>query len=98
MACKQEPSCWAGLLAIFSGQAQAWNAKAYHDGTSFFSGKLGTKVMGENITISDDPFHPDGIPQPLDSEGFPKEKLTLIERGIAKNVLDLLPNSLGQAA
>ncbi len=81
-----EPSCWAGLLAIFSGQAEAWNGKAYQEGTSFFSGKLGTRVMGENITIVDDPLNPQGIPQAFDYEGFPKQKLVLVEKGIAKGV------------
>jgi len=82
-----EPSCWAGLLEIFSGQAGAWNGKEFHDGTSFFSGKLGSRVMGENITIFDDPLHPDGIPQPFDLEGHPKQKLVLVENGVAKNVV-----------
>ena len=82
-----EPSCTAGLLAIFSGQAEAWNGKAFHEGTSFFAGKLGKKVMGENITILDDPLHPQGIPQPFDGEGYPKQKLLLVEKGIARNVV-----------
>ncbi len=79
-----EPSCWAGLLAIFSG---SWNGKEYHDGTSFFSGKLGSPVMGKNITIFDDPMNPDGIPKPFDWEGHPTEKLALVENGIARNVV-----------
>jgi PmbA protein len=82
-----EPSCWAGLLAIFSGQAEAWNGKAFQEGRSFFSGKLGSKVMGDNITIYDDPLNPLGIPQAFDYEGFPKKKLALVEKGIAKNVV-----------
>lgn len=81
-----ERACWAGLLTIFSGQAAAWNGKSYHDGTSFFSGKLGTKVMGDNITIWDDPLHPMGVPQAFDYEGHPKQKLLLVENGIARNV------------
>lgn len=81
-----EPSCWAGMLAIFSGQAGAWNGKSYHDGVSFFSGKLGQKVMGDNITIYDDPLNPLGIPQPFDYEGYPTKKLVLVEKGVAKNV------------
>lgn len=82
-----EPSCWTGLLSIFSGQAEAWNGKAYHEGTSFFSKKLGTRVMGENITICDEPLHKQGIPQAFDYEGYPKQKVTLVENGIAKNVV-----------
>lgn len=81
-----EPSCWAGLLAIFSGQAEAWNGKSYQEGTSFFSGKLGQRVMGENITIIDDPLNPRGIPQAFDYEGHPTQRLVLVENGVAKSV------------
>ena len=81
-----EPACWAGLLSIFSGQAEAWNGKAYQEGTSFFSGKLGTRVMSDRITITDDPLNPLGIPQAFDYEGYPKQKLVLVEKGVAKNV------------
>ena len=79
-----EPSCWAGLLAVFSG---AWNGKDYHDGTSFFSGKLGERVMGENITIWDDPLNVFGVPEAFDDEGYPTKKLLLVEKGIARNVV-----------
>lgn len=82
-----EPSCWAGLLAIFSGQEEAWNGKAFQEGRSFFSGKLGQKVMGDNVTIYDDPLNPLGIPQAFDYEGYPTKKLALVEKGVAKNVV-----------
>ncbi len=42
--------------------------------------------MGENITISDDPLNPEGIPQSFDYEGYPKSKLVLVENGIARGV------------
>lgn len=79
-----EPACWAALLAVFSG---AWNGKDYHDGTSFFSGKLGKRVMGENITIWDDPLNKFGIPEAFDYEGYPTQKLLLVEKGVARNVV-----------
>lgn len=78
-----ESPCIAGLLALFS---DAWNGKAYEENTSYFSGKLGERVMDERITIYDDPLHPEGIPQPFDYEGNPKKKLVLVENGVAKNV------------
>lgn len=79
-----EPSCWAGLLAVFS---HSWNGKDYHDGNSFFSGRLGERVMGENITIWDDPLNHCGIPKAFDYEGYPTQKLLLVDKGMARNVV-----------
>jgi predicted Zn-dependent protease len=47
------------------------------------TGKLGEKVMGENITIWDDALDPAGRPFPFDSEGVARKKVMLIEDGVA---------------
>lgn len=62
-------------------------ARSFHEGRSFLSGKLGQKVMGENITIWDDALDARGFPIPFDFEGVPKEKIVLIEKGVAKKVV-----------
>lgn len=54
---------------------------------SFMSGKFGQKITGDNITIWDDGQDPRGIPLPFDFEGVPKQKVVLIENGVAKNVV-----------
>lgn len=64
-----------------------FGARAYHEERSFMSGNLNKKVMGENISVWDDAHNPDSLPIPFDYQGMPKKKITLIERGIAKNVL-----------
>jgi PmbA protein len=64
-----------------------FGARAYHEDRSFVSGKLGKKVMGENITIWDDALDPRGIPMPFDLEGSLKKKVVLIEKGVAKNIV-----------
>ena len=51
------------------------------------SGKLGERITGESITIRDDGYDTSSIPMPFDFEGVPKQKLTLIENGVAKNVV-----------
>ena len=51
------------------------------------TGKIGQKITGEKITIWDDGSDPRGIPLPFDFEGVAKEKIVLIENGIAKNVV-----------
>ena len=54
---------------------------------SFMTDKLGQKVAGENITIWDDGFDPRGVVFPFDFEGVPKQKVVLIENGVAKGVV-----------
>jgi len=59
---------------------------AVEEGRSFVIGKLGQKVTGD-VTVVDDPFDPKGLPRAFDLEGQPSERLTLIERGVAKAVV-----------
>jgi len=63
-----------------------FGGRAYHEGRSFISGKLGQKVVGDNITIWDDALDVQGFPVPFDFEGVPKKKLFLIKKGRAKNI------------
>ncbi len=80
-----EPAAVADLI-----QDMSWisfGALMTQDGRSFLSGKIGEKVMGENITIRDDPFHPLHRGSPFDSEGMPTHPTTIIERGLAKSVV-----------
>jgi PmbA protein len=62
-------------------------ALSVQEGRSFMAGKFGEPVTGEHISIWDDGHDLRGIPLPFDFEGVPKEKVVLIEDGIAKNVV-----------
>lgn len=64
-----------------------FGARAYHEGRSFLFGKLGKKVMGEEITIEDDGFDSRGIPIPFDLESSLKKKVVLVDKGVAKAVV-----------
>lgn len=59
---------------------------AIEEGRSFVGGKLGQKVTGD-ITLVDDPFDPESLPRAFDLEGQPSQRVTLIERGVAKAVV-----------
>jgi PmbA protein len=72
---------------IFYLGYMGFGALAVQEGRSFMSGKLGEKITGEAITIWDDGADPRGIPLPFDFEGVPKQKVVLIENGIAKGVV-----------
>ena len=57
-------------------------AKLYYP---LFLDKLGKKVGSEKLTVVDDPLMPGGIGSaPVDEEGIPSQKVTLMERGVLK--------------
>ena len=49
--------------------------------------KIGAKIMGDNITIGEDPFHPAIKYMSFDYEGVPRRKVMLVENGIAQGVV-----------
>lgn len=63
----------------------AFGAEAKQQGRSFMAGRIGQKVMGDNITIWDDGLDTRGLALPFDSEGMPKKKVVFIENGVAKD-------------
>jgi PmbA protein len=62
-----------------------FSALAYEEGRSFM--ELGERVMGENVTIWDDGTDPTGLPSPIDFEGVAKQRVDLIQNGIATAVV-----------
>lgn len=80
-----EPAAVSSLLlfAAYTG----FGAQQVQDGTSFLSGKLGEPVLGDNVTITDDVYHPMTVGPVFDGEGLPRERVTLIEHGVAKGIV-----------
>jgi predicted Zn-dependent protease len=62
-------------------------ALALQEGYSFVEGKFGQQVLDTQVSIWDDGLDPAGIPTPFDFEGVPKERVDLIERGVARAVV-----------
>ncbi len=52
---------------------------------SYFEGKIDQKVFPENVTITDDPNHPDLINFDYNGDGHIYKKLPIIEKGVFKN-------------
>jgi predicted Zn-dependent protease len=67
---------WMNMISL-SGQS-------YEDGSSFFVGKIGERVLGENVTLTDDAIDPEFMPFPFDMEGLPKRTFALVERGVVR--------------
>ena len=72
---------WMNMIA-FTGQS-------FEDGSSFFVGNLGKRVLGENFTLVDDSLDAAFLPFPFDLEGLPKRPVAIVEHGVLKTpVLD----------
>ncbi len=89
-----EPGAWTVVLepAAVSDilMFMAWepfNGLALAEERSCFSGKIGQKVVGENITITDDCYHPLSIGMPFDFEGSPRKRVPLIENGVFRGTV-----------
>jgi len=58
-------------------------AKLYYP---LFLDKLGKRVGSEELTVVDDPLMPNGIGSaPIDEEGIPSQKITMMDKGVLKN-------------
>ncbi|MBU7013842.1 MAG: TldD/PmbA family protein [Theionarchaea archaeon] len=64
-----------------------FGAQPYLEGRSAFSDHLGDQVADSSISIWDDGLDERGFPLPFDAEGVPRQKVDLIEQGIARNVV-----------
>jgi predicted Zn-dependent protease len=64
-----------------------FGAVAYQEGRSFMVGKLGQQIVAPSISIWDDGLDPRGMPLPFDFEGVPKQRVALIEKGVARGVV-----------
>ncbi len=80
-----EPYAVVDLLDFFS--YLSFGALPFMEKRSFMAGRIGERVMGENISIWDDGLARDGIPTPFDYEGVPKQRVDFIEKGVAKGVV-----------
>ncbi|HET9952576.1 MAG TPA: TldD/PmbA family protein [Candidatus Eisenbacteria bacterium] len=80
-----EPAAVADLLQELN--YLSFGALAIQEGRSFLTGAMGTSVLGETITLRDDPYHPLHRGAPFDGEGVPTEPVTVIERGVARSAV-----------
>jgi PmbA protein len=57
------------------------------DQRSCFNKRMGKKVLGDNITLHDDVFHPLQSGAPFDGEGMPRQKVLLVDKGVPTNLV-----------
>ncbi|HKY52599.1 MAG TPA: TldD/PmbA family protein [Candidatus Limnocylindria bacterium] len=78
-----EPYCVRDMVGFLTAH---FTGLAVEEGRSFVGGKIGQSVTGA-VTLIDDPFDTRGIPRPFDFEGQPSERVTLLERGVARGIV-----------
>jgi PmbA protein len=79
-----EPSAVLDLVGqLFSD----FSATALRDERSFLTERIGHKMFGANISIYDDSDHPLQSGAPFDGEGVPRRRISLVENGVAQNVV-----------
>jgi PmbA protein len=64
-----------------------FGAVALQEGRSFMAGRIGEQIVDPRISIWDDGLSPAGRPLPFDFEGVPKQRVALIDRGVARGVV-----------
>jgi predicted Zn-dependent protease len=80
-----EPDAIAQLVEWLS--MTTFGAAEVEQGTSAFAGRIGERVTGESVTITEDPTGEQSFAIPFDREGTPRESVVLVERGIARKIL-----------
>jgi predicted Zn-dependent protease len=80
-----EPYAFAELLLYFA--ADSFGALGLLEERSYLSGRLGERLFDERVIIHDDALDSRGLPKSFDFEGCPKQRVHLVERGVARGVV-----------
>jgi PmbA protein len=77
----------AAVLDLVGFMFWDYSGMAIVDQRSFLTGRIGSKLFGENITIWDDVTHPLQAGSPFDGEGMRRMRVPLVENGVVKRVV-----------
>ncbi len=86
-----DPYAWTEVpfflvVSASAGYTPDFGTRQYKEGRSYLSGRMGEKIVGENITIEDDAYNPLQTGPAFDGEGYPKSKVGLVENGVLRNL------------
>ncbi|MEO8878228.1 MAG: metallopeptidase TldD-related protein, partial [Polyangiaceae bacterium] len=72
---------WLGMIAFGASEVE--------QGTSALAGKIGERITGENVNIAENPLDSSdlGFCAPFDREGTLRRKISILDRGVARNIL-----------
>jgi predicted Zn-dependent protease len=80
-----EPYAFAELLQYFA--YDSFGAQGLLEKRSYLSGRIGEQVFDPRVSIADDALDPRGLPKAFDFEGTPKQRVELVEGGVARGVV-----------
>jgi len=62
-------------------------ATALEDQRSCLNKRMDKQLFGKNISIVDDVYHPFQLGAPFDGEGMPRQRISLVEKGVPRNLV-----------
>jgi PmbA protein len=77
----------AAVLDLVGFLFYDFSATAVEDQRSCLSGRLGKPLLGKNISLADDVYHPEQLGAPFDGEGIPRQRVLLVENGVPRNLV-----------
>jgi PmbA protein len=77
----------AAVLDLVGFLFYDFSATALEDKRSCLNNRMGKQLFGQNISITDDVYHPLQQGAPFDGEGLPRQRVQLVDRGIPKNLV-----------
>jgi PmbA protein len=89
-----EPGTYRAVLEPYAFGELVWyfgfsslGGLAFLEGRSYLSGRIGERVFHPDFTLLDDASDERGLPKAFDFEGVPKQRVTLVDRGVARGVV-----------
>ncbi|MFL6067861.1 MAG: TldD/PmbA family protein [Gaiellaceae bacterium] len=80
-----EPYALAEMLQYFAWDS--FGALGLLEERSYLAGRIGERIFDEKVSIADDGLDARGLPKAFDFEGVAKQRVPLVENGVARGVV-----------
>jgi predicted Zn-dependent protease len=80
-----EPYALGEMLQYFAWDT--FGALGLLEERSYFAGRIGERIFDDKVSIADDCLDRNGLPKAFDFEGVPKQRVPLVEDGVARGVV-----------
>ena len=77
----------AAVLDLLGFLVLDFSGLAVLEKRSCFTGRVDQKLLGDDINIRDDAYHPMQGGAPFDGEGMPRQRVQLVESGVIKSLV-----------
>jgi PmbA protein len=80
-----EPYALGEMLQYFAWDS--FGALGLLEERSYLAGRIGERIFDDKVSIADDCLDRNGLPKAFDFEGVPKQRVPLVEDGVARGVV-----------